>query len=139
MKVPEDVANARARNRLQRAAALPHPERHFQVFTAPPVHLLVVAANLPEVVPRDGKQPAGHRGAVRGADGHVLLGAFALLALLLALRHIVPVKVAVPGEATDLQGGREKRGKEKYRFRLKKNVFDKKIYIKCYRKFIKIK
>ena len=38
----EDVADARARDRLQRAAARPDAERHLQVLAAPHVHALVV-------------------------------------------------------------------------------------------------
>lgn len=103
MEIAEDVPNARARNRLQCATALPHPEGHFQILSTPPVHLLVVAANVPEVIARYRKQPTRHRRTVRGTDLQILLRTFALLALPLALRHIMPIKVAVPGESTNLE------------------------------------
>ena len=43
---PEDVTNMRAWDDLKGAAALPDSEAHFQVFTAPDVHPLVVGPNL---------------------------------------------------------------------------------------------
>ena len=66
VKAPEDVPNSAARDGLDRASALPHPERHFEVLAAPDVHLLVVGTDLPEVLPVDGEKAAGHG---RGGDG----------------------------------------------------------------------
>lgn len=104
MKLPEDVSDARTGDRLYRAATLPDTEAHFEILSAPTVHLLVVAATLPKVVPVDREQSTGHRGTVRGT--HVLVAALALLPLPLplVLRHIDPVKVSIPREAPDLKG-----------------------------------
>jgi len=60
VETPENVTDTTAGNGLDGAAALPHPERHLEVFTAPHVHLLVVGADFPEVFPVDGEQAPGH-------------------------------------------------------------------------------
>jgi len=103
MKVPEYVSHAGAGNRLDGAAALPDAERHLQVLATPAVHLLIVAAHLPEVSSIHGEQSAGHGGTVGRTDLPLLL-ALASLALLLPLRQIDPVEVAVPLKSAHLEG-----------------------------------
>lgn len=103
MEVTEDVANPGAGNRLNGAATLPDAEGHLQVLAAPAVHLLIVAAHLPEIPPIHGKQSTSHGGTVSRTDLPLLL-AFPTLALLLPLRQIDPVEVAVPLEASHLEG-----------------------------------
>lgn len=104
MELAEDVADARTGNRLDGAAALPHAERHLQVLAAPAVHLLVVAAHLPEVQAVHREEAARHRRTVRRTDLHVAwVLALRLLPPALPLRYVDPVKVAVPGEAADLE------------------------------------
>lgn len=105
MEIPENVTDAGARDCLQCTTALPNTERHLQVLTTPTVHLLIVASDIPEVVACDRKQSSCHRRTVRGADLDILLRTFAFLTLSLPFRHIMPVKVTIPGEATDLQKG----------------------------------
>ena len=66
------------------AVTLPDSEGHFQVFSAPSDHSLVVASDLPVIVPGHGEKPSSH-GWGRGGVG----GFPATLAL-----------VGLPGEVT---------------------------------------
>ena len=66
VKAAKDVADSAARDGLDGASALPHPERHLKVLAAPDVHFFVVGSDLPEVLPVDGEEAASHG---RGGDG----------------------------------------------------------------------
>ena len=66
VKAAKDVADSAARDGLDGASALPHPERHLKVLAAPDVHFFVVGSDLPEVLPVDGEEAASHG---RGSDG----------------------------------------------------------------------
>ena len=66
MEASENVPDPAARDGLDYAAALPHPERHLQVLAAPDVHGLIVGAGGPEILSPDAEQTARHhRRAVR--------------------------------------------------------------------------
>ena len=74
VEAAEDVAHPAAGDGLQHAAALPDAEAHLEVLAAPHVHLLVVAAELPECLPRHREQAARHGGGPRGGDGAAAAG-----------------------------------------------------------------
>ena len=79
---------------LQYPTALPDPETHLKILAAPHVHLLVVAAELPEGLPGHGEQAARHGGGAGGSDG----GATPRQ---LRLWDVHPGEVARPGEPAD--------------------------------------
>ena len=56
---PEDVTDPGAGDSLQHSPTLPDTEGHLQVLASPHVHLLVVAAQLPEGVSVNSKQSWG--------------------------------------------------------------------------------
>ena len=68
MEAAEYVAHPGAGDGLQHAAALPHAEGHLEVLATPDLHLFVVGANLPEVLPVDGKEAARHGWCPRRRD-----------------------------------------------------------------------
>ena len=80
MEAAEYVAHPRAGDGLQHAAALPHAEGHLEVLSAPDLHLLVVGADLPEVLPVHGEEAARHGRRPRRRDA---AGAGATLVLVL--------------------------------------------------------
>lgn len=104
MELPKHMAYPRTGNRLYCATTLPNAEGHFQVLATPSVHLLVIAAALPEVFPVDSKQSPCHRRTVGGANVHMTVLAFGSLPFPFMLWHIDPVKMPVPREASDLEG-----------------------------------
>ena len=56
---PEDVTDPGAGDSLQHSPTLPDTEGHLQILASPHVHLLVVAAQLPEGVSVNSKQSWG--------------------------------------------------------------------------------
>ena len=68
VEAAEYVSHPRAGDGLQDAAALPHAERHLEVLSAPDLHLLVVGADLPEVLAVDGEEAARHGRRPRRRD-----------------------------------------------------------------------
>lgn len=103
MELPEDMTDSRTRNCLDSSAALPNSEGHFQILATPSIHFVVVAANLPEILPMNGQQTASHRRTIGGARFDISRFAFAPPSSLLAFAHIDPVKVTVPREAAHLK------------------------------------
>ena len=65
MEAAEYVSHPRAGDGLQDAPALPDAEGHLEVLPAPDLHLLVVGADLPEVLPVHGEEAARHGGGPR--------------------------------------------------------------------------
>ena len=68
MEASENVPDPAARDGLDYAAALPHPERHLEVLASPDVHFFVVGVDVPEILSVDGEQTTSHRWSCYGSD-----------------------------------------------------------------------
>lgn len=85
---------------------LPNSEWHFQILSAPAIHLFIIAANIPEIIPSNGKQSSGHRWTVRRTNFRIFF-ALSFDPFFFLLRNVDPIEMAIPRKAPNLQCKRQ--------------------------------
>lgn len=94
MTLAEHMANTTAGYYLQAATTLPHPERDFQILTAPHIHLHIVFAQLIEVRLIDDKQPSRNHGRAYGSGWIIVPGRTLRGAQIFPFEYQIPIETA---------------------------------------------